>query len=312
MLFAFVAFFFFATHDVLVKTAGQTLPVFQIIFLINILAFFPGLLLVLSRQGAGALVPRRPGWVALRAGLILSAVSCAFFAFTTLPLAEAYVLMFAAPLIMTLMAVPVLGERVGARRLTAILVGLIGVLIVLRPGFGTLSFGHLAALGTAFLGASAGVVVRKIGRQETLAVMVLSPMVVNLAVVTLFVPGIYQPVSWPLLGAVAGAAVLFTSAQILMVQAFRRAPAARVAPAQYSQILWAVLYGALFFGEFPDIWVGVGAAVVIGSGVYIVLREEQIRTTSTRPASTAPKGWAVPQMGGRQGLGADARDRGER
>jgi drug/metabolite transporter (DMT)-like permease len=280
---ALAAYGVFATHDVLIKYLGGSYSPFQIVFF-SVLFGFPMVTLLLMRDARqGHLRPIYPLWTALRtaAGVITGAT--AFYAFSVLPLAQTYAILFAAPLLITLMAIPMLGERVGIRRGAAVLVGLCGVMIVLRPGATELTLGHLAALVAAIFGAFGAVIMRKIGQEERSVVLILYPMMANVVVMGLALPFVYEPMpglDMLALAVIAAFALVGTS---LLIFAYRLAPAATVAPMQYSQILWATAYGALFFSEGLEWATAVGSAVIIASGMYIVFREDRGGRSTTTP-----------------------------
>jgi S-adenosylmethionine uptake transporter len=273
ILLALTAFGLFATHDVLVKMLGGSYAVFQIVFF-SVLLTFPLVVLMLLRDPQnGTLRPVHPWWTALRTVSAVLTAMGAFYAFSTLPLAEVYAIVFASPLIITLLSIPILGERVGLYRGGAVLVGLVGVLVVLRPGNLDLEAGHLAALAAAFFGALSAVIMRKIGRDERVAVMMLYPLMANFFVMGCILPFVYRPMPLGDLGLWVLMAVFAFSAGLCLIVAYRRAEAVLVAPMQYSQILWAVIYGWLFFGETIELATAMGAGIVILSGLFIVLRE---------------------------------------
>ena len=280
---ALVGFGVFATHDVIVKTLGERFEPFQIVFF-SVLFSFPLVTLLMVRDSqAHTLRPRHPWWTALRTvSVVMTAVS-AFYAFSTLPLAETYAILFSSPLLITILAIPVLGERVGPRRWAAVIVGLVGVLVVLRPGANALGLGHAAALVAAVGGALASIIVRKIGKEERSDVLMLYPMLANVAVMGAALPFVYQPMSLPDLGLLALMSVMAFAAMLFIISAYRFGEAAIVAPMQYSQILWATLYGLMFFDESPDLATGIGAAIIIASGIYIVLREGTPNASDNAP-----------------------------
>ncbi len=281
--FALLAFAFFATHDAVVKALGGTYSAFQIVFF-SVLMGFPLVTLMLMRDtDAGTLRPRHPWWMALRTAAAVITGAAAFYAFAVLPLAQTYAILFASPLLITLLAIPVLGEKVGWRRGAAVIVGLIGVLVVLQPGSVPVSLGHIAALTAAVGGAVASVIVRKIGREERSVVLLLYPMVGNFVLMGALLPFVYRPMPVTDLGAVALIALLAFAAMLCLIAAYRSAEAAIVAPMQYSQILWATGFGALFFGETPDRNTAIGAAIIIASGLYIVFRESGGSASATTP-----------------------------
>ena len=286
-LTALLAFAIFATHDVLIKTLGSGYSAFQIVFF-SVLFSFPLATIMLMRDvQEGTLIPRHPWWVCIRTAASVVTAGCAFYAFSVLPLAQVYAILFAAPLMITVMSIPMLGEVVRLRRWLAVIAGLVGVIVVLRPGAGTvLGAGHAAALGASCLGAFASVIVRKIGRDERPVVLLLYPLVANFVVMGVALPFVYRPVPLPDLGLLAAVAALSLVATMLLIQAYRSTPAGVVAPMQYSQIIWATLFGVLFFDEVPDAFTVLGAGIIIGSGLYILFREGRAGASSNRPTLT--------------------------
>ncbi len=281
--FAFLGFAVFASHDALIKVLGGTYSVLQIIFFATLFSFVPMAVTILTDRSKGNFLPRHPWLVLLRSALMVTGMSCAFYAFSVMPLAEVYSLLFSFLLIVTVLSIPILGEVVRAQRWAAVGVGLIGVLIVLRPGTTDITLGHLAALAAAFCSAFASVLVRKIGNEERSAVLILYPLLLAIGVMSLAQPAVYQPPSLLHLGMMALVGVFSVIAQHLIILAYRAAPAGVVAPSQYSQIIWATLFGMIFFGERPDIWVAVGASIIIASGVFVVWRESRSNASANTP-----------------------------
>lgn len=286
ILSALGAFGLFATHDVAVKMLGGAYSTFQIVFF-SVLLTFPLVVLMLLRDDEkGTLIPRHPWWSALRTGAAVVTGICAFYAFSVLPLAQVYTILFAAPLFITILSIPILGEVVRIHRWGAVVAGLIGVLVVLRPGSTDLSLGHAAALIAALSGALGSVIVRLIGREERAAVLMLYPMMANVVLMGMMLPFVYRPMPLGDLGLWAAMAGLSFLASLALIQAYRRADAVLVAPMQYSQILWATLYGWLFFGEGLDMGTAIGAAIIIASGLYIVFREGRGRSRNAPVLAT--------------------------
>jgi drug/metabolite transporter (DMT)-like permease len=282
-LFALSAFAVYSTHDVVVKALGAAYSPFQIVFFSTLFGF-PIVAVMLMRDPVGGnLRPRHPWWTALRTIAAVVTTSSAFYAFSTLPMAETYAIIFAAPLLITLLAIPVLGETVGWHRSVAVAVGLVGVLVVLRPGASALTGGHVAALGAAICSAIAAVIMRKIGSEERSAVLLLYPMMANFVVMGCAMPFVYHPMPAVDLGGFGLIALLGFCGAMLHIAAYRLGSAVVVAPMQYSQILWAVVYGFVFFDETPDRTTAFGAAIIVASGVYVVLREDRGDGSRTRP-----------------------------
>ncbi|MEL6586047.1 MAG: DMT family transporter [Pseudomonadota bacterium] len=299
ILLALAAFGLFATHDIAVKMLGGGYAVFQIVFFSVLLTFPLVVLMLLRDEVSGTLRPKHPWWTALRTvSAVLTGMS-AFYAFTVLPLAQVYAIIFASPLLITLLAIPILHEKVGLHRGGAVIVGLLGVLIVLRPQNLTLELGHIAALTAAFFGALSSVIMRKIGREERTAVMMLYPMVANFIVMGAVLPFVYRPMPLGDLGLWVLMAAFAFLASIALIQAYRRADAVLVAPMQYSQIIWAALYGWVFFDETITPGTALGAGIVIASGLYIVLREGrgQSRNSPVLRTRSRPETGTVARVG---------------
>ncbi|NNE87825.1 MAG: DMT family transporter [Silicimonas sp.] len=263
----------FATHDAVIKVLGATYSPFQILFF-SVLFSFPLVALMLIRdREPGNLRPTHPVWIAGRTAAAILAGFSAFYAFSVLPLAQVYAFIFAAPLLITVLSIPILGERVGMHRWAAVVLGLAGVLIVLRPGAEPLTLGHIAgltaALGTAFV----SVITRKIGQQERSVVLMLYPMMANLLLMGLMLPFIYVPMPLDDLGLQMIVAMGGFGGSLFIIAAYRAGDAAIVAPMQYSQIIWGTLLGLFFFAETPDRYTGIGAGIVIAAGLYVVIRE---------------------------------------
>jgi len=306
-LLALTAFGLYATHDVFVKSLGATYSSFQIVFF-SVLLSFPLVTLMLMRDTTkDTLIPVHPWWTALRTASAVVTGGSAFYAFSVLPLAQVYAILFAAPLIITALSIPILGERVGIHRWGAVVVGLLGVIVVLRPAAEPLGLGHAAAL-TAALGSSlTAVIIRKIGRDERSAVLLLYPMMANAAVMGALLPFVFVPIGGTEFAMFAAMAAFGFAGGLLIIGAYKSGDAAIVAPMQYSQILWAAGYGFAYFDEFPDLWTWIGAAVIIASGIYIVLRESLrgisrttpvLRTRSRPDTGTQPRVSTIEKLSG--------------
>jgi S-adenosylmethionine uptake transporter len=294
---ALLAFSVYSTHDVVVKLLGGSYSPLQIVFFANLFGF-PVVTVMLMRDPTdGNLRPKHPWWTLARTLAALLSTTLVFYAFSQLPMAQTYALIFAAPLLITVLAVPILGETVGWRRSLAVVVGLVGVLVVLRPGATDLTAGHVAALCAAVCSAVGAVIMRKIGQDERSAVMLLYPMMANFLVMACLMPFVYRPMAAIDLGGLGLMAVLGFGGGLCIIAAYRIGRAVVVAPMQYSQILWAVIYGYVFFGEVPDRATAAGAVIIILSGIYIVFREERtdpssrpvLRTRSRFVSGTYPR-----------------------
>lgn len=282
-LLGLAAFAVFSTHDVLIKVLGSSYSAIQIVFFSALMSFPFITLLLIREQKPGTLRPAHPWWLGLRS--VAGAVSaiCAFYAFSTLPLPQVYAFIFAAPLIITVLAVPMLGEKIRLRRGLAVLIGLGGVLYVLQPGARPLETGHIAAIAAAASAALNAVIVRKIGKDERRVVMILFPILTNLVLTAVALPFVYRPLPVVDLGlfAIVGALVLI--AMMLTVAAYQTGEAIVVAPMQYSQIIWGTLFGVLLFDEELESHTMVGTAIIIASGLYILFREATRNVSTNTP-----------------------------
>lgn len=271
--YALIAFAVFATHDVVVKVLGASFSPFQMIFFATLFSFPLITFMLMRDKTEGHLRPVHPWWTAIRT--ICASINAlgAFYAFSVLPLAQVYAILFATPLLITVLSIPMLGERVGFHRWAAVLIGLVGVIVVLRPGATQLELGHIAALTCAFVGALVSIIVRKVGRDERTVVFMLYPMVANFVVMGLLMVKYYEPMPLDDLGGIAAISLLGFVGGLLLIQAYKASEAAIVAPMQYSQIIWATIFGYVLFDEVPDGATILGAGIIICSGMYIVFRE---------------------------------------
>lgn len=271
--FALLSYASFSTADAAVKVASGRMSVFEIAAILSLFALLPVLTLTRGRGGLAALRPKLWGLVMARGVLTALCAVCAWKAFALLPLADAYAILFASPIIVTALSPWLLEEMVGWRRWSAAGIGFAGVLIMIRPEFDLLGLGHLLGITAAILGAVSFVVLRRIGAREPAAPILFSLFVVIFVVSAPF--AIHGWV-WPNtheLTLLATAGLLQGAGQAGMVMATRSSPAAVVAPFQYTQMIWAMAFGAMLFGDVPDPIMLAGMALVVASGLYILWRE---------------------------------------
>lgn len=270
---ALLAFALFSTHDVVVKILGGTYSPIQTLFFVSLFSFPLTTMMLVRDPNPGNLRPVHPGWILLRSVTMPIGAAGAFYAFSTLPLAQVYAIIFATPLLITVLAIPMLGEKVGIHRALAVVVGLIGVLVVIRPGSAEIGLGHLAALATVFAASLQSIISRKIGRDERRVVMLLFPFAMTFVVMGAALAFVYEPMPLRDLAGTGVIAVLGFIGALGLVVAYSTGEAAIVAPMQYSQIIWATLYGYLLFDETLDRTTMIGAGIIILSGLYILARE---------------------------------------
>lgn len=275
LLLAFIAYAVYAFGDALIKLAGGTTPVFVMTFVVILASALP---VAFSRPAderwRDAWRLNAPLLTPLRALAGIGAGICGFHSFSKLPLAEAYTLIFLMPFFITVLSMVFLGEKVRWRRWTALAVGMAGVLLVIRPGFRELNFAHLAAVAAGFCGAVSMVILRQIGNRERRTSLLGSSILLGLLVNgALMMPG-FTPPSPRDLGLLATAGVLHGSASLLMLFASQAVPANRIAPTQYSQLIWGVALGMALFSERPDAMGVVGLLLVAVSGLATFIRED--------------------------------------
>ncbi len=260
-------------NDAIAKWLTAHYAPLQIVFMRNLLALPMIAIIVLSINGRAALQTRHFRTHALRGLFMVAGAYCFFVGLKFLPLAEATSLIFAAPIFITALSVPLLGDKVGWRRWTAVIVGFAGVLIIVRPGAAAFHPASLFVVSAALSYALVMISARWIGQHESAWTMMFYVVLFPMLFSGLVVPFQWETPQASHLPHFAGIALFGTLGMTLISQAFRLAPAAVVAPFDYTALIWASLLGWLIWDDVPGLLVYAGAAVIIASGVYIVLRE---------------------------------------
>ncbi|MBB3979794.1 S-adenosylmethionine uptake transporter [Rhizobium azooxidifex] len=272
-ILGFTAFAVFSGTDVLVKLLAERFAVPQVTFMVTVAALLLLLVQVGTTGTLASLLPRYPGLALARAFLLALDTILIHYAFSMLPLSEAYLLAFLTPILVAVLAFLLLGERLSPIAWSGVIVGFFGVAIALRPGMISLNLGHAAAAGSALVFALSLLLLRRTKQTEPDMALV-STLLVVLAAVALgaaLSTGGFEPIGMSdLLSAFAGGLFLF-GGHLLLVRAFRTGDASVVAPFQYSQIIWGCLYGALFFAAPTELHTLAGALVIILSG-WLVLK----------------------------------------
>lgn len=287
-------------NDMLIKAMSDGYPLHQIVFIRSAIGILFSLAVMQFEGGFHLLKTRRPGLHALRGLLVVMSNMCYFVALAVMPLADATALFFVAPLFITLLSVPLLGEKIGALRLGAVLVGFLGVVIMQRPwdSSGELGFSRLVLLLPVFaaltyalmqlltrkLGATSSASAMSIYIQSAFVVVSLGFWLVagdgrfaegsdNPSLLFLFRAWIWPEDGdwWPLIGLGLNSAVV----AYCLAQAYRLSDAATVAPFEYVGLPMAVLWGWLFWAELPALPIWIGIALIAGSGLFVFLREKQ-------------------------------------
>lgn len=251
----------------------QGYPQQQVLLLALLVALIPPCLLITYERGWKKLWPQRPGLVALRVGFACIELLLAFYAFRHLTLAESYALFFTMPLWVALLAALWLGEHLHRRQIIAIAIGFSGVLVAnYRPeGLSALGLGQLAGLGAALLAALGITIMRRIGKNES-GTNVLLFLFAGLALFNAITLDNIAPLSAEATGLIVLAGLAMGIAHCCYVVALRSTPAPLLAPFQYSQVLWALLFGAVIFHEPVQPAVLVGLALIVAGG-WLLLKK---------------------------------------
>ena len=223
--------------------------------------------------GLESLKTKRWEWHLLRTVMATGAMFGFFFGLTRMPLVNTLTIAFTAPLIVTALSVPFLGEHVGWRRWLAVLAGFIGVVIVLRPGEGMFTPASIAVLIAAFCWAGLSLTARKLAATESRFSLPADITAVPLVVSTFLLPGNYVAPTVPAWGLFIAAGLCSALAWVGIVGGYRRAPPVVLAPFEYTALIGAAIAGYLIWDEIPDRWVIAGGTIIIASGIYIVYRE---------------------------------------
>lgn len=270
------AVFSFSTMDVVFKILVETYSSFQVVFF---RAAASGLIFVawILITGHSQFKTAYPKGHAFRAALGLAMLYCVGECFREMQLADAYALFFAAPLLITVLSGPVLGEPAGIARILAAVVGFSGVLIVLSPsGDSWITYGALMGVLSVIFYACSALLLRRLGNRDgtvTIAFWFTGLIALGSGLFAIFSWRPVDPGHWLLL-VVLG--VTGTSGQVLLTMAFRRASVAVVAPFDYTHMIWALIYGYFFWGYLPGVETWIGSAILILSGLFIIYRERRL------------------------------------
>jgi drug/metabolite transporter (DMT)-like permease len=275
VMLAFLAYASFSVADALIKTTGPALSVFEIAFFTTSFSIIPAMLTKRGERWRDLYKLRHPWLVHLRCATSISGTACVMYAFTHIAFADVYAIGFTTPLFVTLLSVLVLREHVALHRWALLLISFMGVVLVIRPGMKELADGHYVMMVGAVLGAVTTTILRHVAPTER-RVSLVGLQVLYSAIFNgiLMAPSFVMP-SLEQFAILLGIGLLGGMGGLLLIQASKQTPANLIAPVQYSQLIWAILFGALFFGEFPD-WVAiVGMLIVVSAGLANVLTEKR-------------------------------------
>ena len=273
MVFMLCATALISLNDAIVKTLTGWYPVGELMLLRGVFVLPWIVLIAYFSGGLGKLRITNFKGQSLRAVFMVAGSFFFVSGLIYLPLADAIAVTFTGPLFITALAPMMLGEKVGMRRWAAVLVGFAGVIFMVRPGSDAMQIAVLLPLAGALSGGIRDLFTRRISQTESSpAVLLFTTLCVMLFGLTT-TPFAWSEIRYSDLGYLAASGALVAGGQYCMIEAFRWGEAALVAPFKYSFMIWAIVFGYLFFGDLPDGWTLFGAAVVCASGLYILHRE---------------------------------------
>jgi drug/metabolite transporter (DMT)-like permease len=276
ILFLLAALVLLPIMDGCAKLLSQRLSVFEITWARYTIHWVLLLPLLLARYGWRAFKPARLGMQLARSAMLLVGTVLFFFGLAYMPVADTLALFFVSPLVATALSPWILGEKVGQRRYAAVLIGFIGALIIFRPGIGVFRWPALFPFASGFCYAFYALWTRQLAGSA-------APLITAgfTALVGALATSVTAPLFWVMptageAGLMLAIGLIAAIGHYLLIRAYERAPASLLAPFGYFEIIMAVVVGLVLFGDFPDLWTWVGIAVLVGSGLYISLRERKL------------------------------------
>ena len=272
----FVSTFFFAAMHAIIRYLTDHLHPFEVAFFRNLF----GLIFVIPWFIRFGLQPLRTNHLKLhvyRSLVNVVAMFSFFYALSITPLAEVTALGFTAPIFATVLAVLFLGETVRLRRWTAVIVGFIGTLIILRPGFNEIGLGQLLVLNSTIFWAVALLIIKTVGRHDSSVTIITYMSLLQLPISLIPALFVWTWPSWDLLPWLLAIGLLGGGAQWLMTESLRVADTSVVMPIDFCKLPWTALLAYLAFAQVPDIFVWIGGTVIFASALYIAYRERQVK-----------------------------------
>ena len=220
----------------------------------------------------------KPKLQLLRGVILLFANICFFYAISVISLAKALTLAFIAPLIVTALSPVLLGERVGIRRWTAVILGFLGSLVVIRPCFVELNLASFAALGTGVMYGFYLIITRKLSTYDNPLLTLLLTGLVGAIIISCAMPFVWVNPTLNQWSMMAGIGVFACIGHLFLILSLKYADASKLAPFSYFEIVTNIIIGYYFFNHFPDSWTFIGLFIIISSGIYIFKSENQIKS----------------------------------
>ena len=273
IIFSLLGWMFLPVMDGFAKYLSDDLPILQITwarYFFTVAFVFPIMLFFYKKQLVWS---DKPKLQIFRGLILLSANICFFYAISVISLAKALTLAFIAPLIVTAFSPILLGEKVGFRRWTAVAVGFIGSLIVIRPGFLEFNLASMAALSTGFFYGFYLIITRKLSTSDNPLLTLLITGMVGALLVSLIIPFYWVKPTLNQWSLMAGIGVFACIGHLFLILSLKYADASKLAPLGYTEIIPNVIIGYYFFSELPDNWTYLGLFIIVLSGLYISRRE---------------------------------------
>jgi drug/metabolite transporter (DMT)-like permease len=276
MMLMFGATMIMAVMHTLVRHLGQELPIWEVVFFRNLFGLLVIMPLVL-RQGIGKLISKKPLWHVGRAIVGIAAMWMWFYSLSVVPVAEATALSFTSVIFGSIAAAVFLGERMRLRRWSAVLVGFLGAMVILRSGFQEVSAGMVTVLVSSVFWALTMILVKHLSRWDSVVCIVALNQIMLTGISAIPAYLVWAPLSLQQLGLLLCVGVCATFGHIAMTTAFKWGDASAVFPVDFSRLLWAAALGYFVFAEVPDVWTWIGGLIIFASTAYITYREAQVR-----------------------------------
>ena len=283
-----VAVGMFGFLDAVAKYLAQSLPVLQVAWMRFVMHIVLAVFVLRLWQDYSRLKTARP-WLQIgRGSMLLGTTVFNFWALQYLQLAETSSIMFAGPMLVAALAGPLMGEWVGPRRWAAIAIGFIGVLVVTRPGLDGLGWPALISVASMVSFALYSLATRVLAQTENADGLIVYTALIP--AIALAVPALsvwVWPTDWISWALMLATGIFGGVGHWLLIKAHQTAPASTLAPFMYTQIVWMVALGWLLFADIPTVWTVLGASIIIGSGLYLLYREEKVRRQAKRDRASA-------------------------
>jgi drug/metabolite transporter (DMT)-like permease len=281
MILAVISTICAALNNGIIRTLSGEMHPFEIVFfrcLLGVLIFVP----IIGRLGFARLKPRRLGLQLVRGGIHGVSMLLFYLALSLAPLAKVSALSFSAPLFATLLALLILGEVIRARRITALVVGFLGTLLIVRPGWGGLDIGATIVLVSSAMAGIMSIIIKVLSRTDSSLTTTLFGLLIATPVALIAAIPVWTTPSLGHLLPLIGIGTMSVLSNLCRTQALKEADITVVAPFEFLKLPWVALIGYAYFAEVPDIWTWIGGAVIFVATTYIAYRERGIKSEGTK------------------------------